>query len=58
MSFTLGTANYFLNRTRNTEIDFNYYCGKYLKQKIEKHELQHIVTECTKFFVRKANIQP
>lgn len=27
MSYTLGTANYFLNRTHNTEIDFNYYCG-------------------------------
>ncbi|CAK70222.1 unnamed protein product (macronuclear) [Paramecium tetraurelia] len=50
MAFTLGTACYFLNKQTNMEIDFNQYC--------EKHELQSMVTECTKFFVRKANIQP
>ncbi|CAD8134738.1 unnamed protein product [Paramecium octaurelia] len=49
MAFTLGTACYFLNKSTNMEIDFNQYC--------EKHELQSMVTECTKFFVRKANIQ-
>ncbi|CAD8047685.1 unnamed protein product [Paramecium sonneborni] len=50
MAFTFGSVSYFLNKSSNIEIDFNQYC--------EKHELQNMVTECTKFFVRKANIQP
>lgn len=24
----------------------------------EKHELEHLVQECTKFFIRKPNLQP